>query len=259
MFLMQKLARTRLLFVKRDVVAAATCTALVGCVLLFFLGVAVAAEQEGRCTGPSEVAVVYEDASELDAACRAVADVRGYFAGIGLEVPSKLAVHFADRAGADYKGHATAHGYFDPLRSLVVIYRLSDTEPWKQSWSPHLLGSFMRHEIVHLAVWEVLQGSSRQLRREWHEFIAYALQLDMMNPDLRQRILTAYADIDPAKDLAEINEFSYGMNPQVFAVMAFKTYRHRGAAEFVRRLLNAEIIPPPFSYPFAVQPHEVQR
>lgn len=238
---------------------AATCIAKVIGLLVLLASPPVAAEQDGHCSGSSAVKVVHEDPSELDAACRAFSEVLGYFRSIGFDVPSKALLRFADRAGDDYAGHATAHGYFDPQRSQIVMYRLSDVKPWRQSWSPKLLDSFTRHEIVHLAIWQVLEGDLKRLRREWHEFIAYAIQLDLMAPDLRQEILAVHADIAPASDLAQINEFSYGMNPQGFAVLAYKTYLDRGAAVFVRQLLSAEIKPPPFSYPFAVLPHEVQR
>ena len=239
--------------------AIAARIALAGCTLVFLGGPIVGAEQHGNCSSSREVAVVYENPSELDAACRAVNEVAGYFRSIGFDAPSKALLRFADRAGDDYTGHATAHGYFDPQRSHIVIYRLSDTKPWRQPWSPKLLDSFTRHEIVHLVIWEVLQGDLKRLRREWHEFIAYAIQLDLMDAELRQEVLTAHADVVPAKDLTQINEFSYGMNPEGFAVLAYKTYLDRGAAVFVRQLLNAEIKPAPFSYPFAVLPHEIQR
>ena len=227
--------------------------------LVFLASSPAGAQQEGHCSGPRAVTVLYEDSAELDAACRAVGEVSGYFRSIGFDVPSKALLRFANSAGDDYRGHATAHGYFDARQSQIVMYRLSDVRPWKQSWSSKLLASFMRHEIVHLATWEVLQGDLKRLRREWHEFIAYAIQLDLMDPELRQQVLAVHADVVAAKDLTQINEFSYGMNPEGFAVLAYKTYLDRGGGAFLRQLLKAEIKPLPFSYPFAVLPHEVEQ
>ena len=244
--------------VKRNAQMVATGIALAGGLLLFLVGSGASQERSGHCRS-REVAVVYEEPSELDAACRAIDEVVAYFRYFGFDTSAKVSLQFANRATEGYTGHGTAHGYFDPLRSQIVIYRASDAKPWRQPWSSKLVDSFMRHEIVHLAVWEVLKGDPKRLRREWHEFIAYAIQLDLMDPDLRQEVIAAHADVAPVKELAEINEFSYGMNPDGFAVLAFKTYLDRGGAVFVRQLLNGEIIPPAFSYPFAVQPHEVQR
>jgi hypothetical protein len=238
-------------------------TAAIGVVLVLatpwvFAGHDAAAEQRGNCATHG-ITVLYEGASELNAACKALSDVVGYFGQIGFQVPAKFSVHFADRGGDGSKGHSPAHGLFDPLRSQIVIYRASEAKPWGQAWSPLLAGSFLRHEIGHTAIWEAVKANPKQLRPEWHEFIAYAVQLDLMDAGLRQQVLAAHADASPVKDLSEINEFSYGMNPEAFAVVAYKTYLERGAAAFVRQVLKSEIMPPPMSYPFAVLPHEVRQ
>ena len=250
--------RILLLSAKRNAQMFATGIALAVGLLLFLAGSGASQERSGHCSA-HKVAVLYKEPSELDAACRAIDEVVAYFRAIGFDISSEVSLQFANRAGEGYTGHGTAHGYFDPLRSQIVIYRASGAKPWGQPWSPKLVGSFLRHEIVHLAIWEVLKGDLKRLRREWHELIAYAIQLDLMDPELRQEVLAAHADVVAVKDLTEVNEFSYGMNPEGFAVLALRTYLDRGGAVFVRRLLNGEIIPPAFSYPFAVQPHEVQR
>lgn len=237
--------------------ASAALRALFALATLWMLaGQGPAPGQRGSCK-PHEIAVDYEDASELAAACRAVSDVVGYFAGIGFQVPTKVAVRYANRAGNESKAHSPAHGLFDPQRSQIVINRTSTATPWGQPWSLTLAASFLRHEIVHSAIWDILKGNPKQLRPEWHEFIAYAIQLDLMDPELRQLVLAAHPGAGAAADLSEINEFSYGMNPETFAVVAYRTYLQRGAAAFVRQLLKGEIKPPAMSYPFAVQPHEV--
>lgn len=215
------------------------------------------AEQAGKCNS-YDVAVFYEDASELDAACRAIRDVVGYFQRIDVDVSSKVSVHFANRASNGSAGHSPAHGLFDPLQSRIVIYRASGARPWGKAWSSKLVGSFLRHEIIHLAIWQTVNGDRKRLRPEWHEFMAYAIQLDLMDPELLNQVLVAHGDVGAVKDLTEINEFSYGMNPEGFAVVAYRTYLERGAAAFVRQLLKSEIKPPPFSYLFAVQPHEIR-
>lgn len=231
---------------------------LVVAALWILAGHGAAAEQRGNCA-PHGVAVLYDEPSELSAACKAFTDVAGYFGQIGFHPPSKLSLQFANPDSDRSKGHSPAHGLFDPLRSQVVIYRSSEAKPWGQAWSPKLVGSFLRHEIVHTAIWEAVKANPKQLKPEWHEFIAYAVQLDLMDPELRQQVLAAHADAKPITDLSEVNEFSYGMNPEVFAVVAYKTYLERGGAAFVRQLLKSEIEPPPMSYPFPVLPHEVRQ
>ena len=222
-----------------------------------FAGHGVLAAQRGKCE-PREIAVLYADPSELEAACNAVSDVVRYFAGIGFKVRTKVSIHFANRASDGSKRHSPAHGLFDPVRSQIVVYRVSDSKPWGQPWSPQFVESFLRHEIIHTVIWDVMKTNPKPLRPEWHEFIAYAVQFDLMDAGLRNKVLGAHTGVGPISDLSEVNEFSYGMNPDGFAVVAYKTYLARGAGTFVRQLLNFEIKPPPFSYPFAVQPHEIR-
>ena len=107
-----------------------------------------------------------------------------------------------------------------------------------------------------MAVHRILRGDQARLRREWHEFIAYAIQLDLMDSKLRAAVLDNFAEVRAVADLSAINEFTYGMDPDVFAVTAYLTYRERGAQNLVRALLRGELVPPPFSFPFPVLPQE---
>lgn len=110
--------------------------------------------------------------------------------------------------------------------------------------------------LVHIAVWQILGPEAERLPREWHEFIAYAVQLDLMDPEILKGVLARFSDVHAFDELSEVNEFTYGMNPEVFAVAAYLTFRKRGAQNFVRRLLRAEIVPPQMVFPFPVLPEQ---
>jgi hypothetical protein len=146
------------------------------------------------------------------------------------------------------------HGHFNARRSQIVAFRTSDARPWEQQWSTSLAGSFLRHELVHMAVWQIGAREGTFFRPEWHEFIAYAIQLDLMDPDLREVILATHPRLKPFDDLLQINEFTSRMDPELFALAAYSTYRDRGGERFVRELLRAEIVPPEFIYPFPTLP-----
>ena len=116
-----------------QIVAACAAVAL----SLVFVPHNVRAEQTGACTS-SEVAVIYDDASELDVACRAVDDVVAYFREIGFDFSTRVSLRFVNQSGVRSSGHSPAHGLFDPLQSRIVIYRKSDPKPWNQAWSLQL-------------------------------------------------------------------------------------------------------------------------
>jgi hypothetical protein len=89
----------------------------------------------------------------------------------------------------------------------------------------------------------------RRLPREWHEFVAYAIQLDLMDPNVLDRVLASRADVQPFDKLLAVNEFTYGMDPEAFAVAAYKTYRARGGAQLVQQLLTGKVVPTTVSHP----------
>ena len=228
-------------------------------VLLFGMGLAAGsgpsawAEQQGDC-GHRSITVLYNDSVELEMACEALSEVKFYFRSIGLEFTPRGSLRFSERSASRSAGWKFSHGYFNAPRSEIVFFRESNAEPWGKPWSAAMAASFLRHELAHMAVWEAIRGSPVQLRPEWHEFIAYAIQFDLMAPQLRDNILAAHAGVQPSEDLLAINEFTSRMAPEVFAVTAYKTYLAEGAKAFVSQLLRAEIVPPAFMYPFPTLP-----
>ena len=105
-------------------------------------------------------------------------------------------------------------------------------------WSEALEHSFLRHELVHVAVWHFLGASAKSLPREWDEFIAYAVQLELMEPRLRDKVLASFSSVRAFDSATEVNEFLYGMDPEAFAVAAYRTYRQGGGIRFISELLT---------------------
>lgn len=211
------------------------------------------AEKRTDCGYP-EVSIAYSDAAELEIACGALADVGAYFRRAGFDIAPKFSLHFADRSAAHSFSQLSSHGYFNARQLQIVVYRTSDVSAWGLPWSQGLAISFLHHELAHMATWQVTDGDFTRLRREWHEFIAYVVQFDLMNPTLRADLLAKQSQVHAFDHLMQINEFTYHMNPEVFAVAAYKMHLARGGAHFVGQLLRGEIVPPPLSYPFAVVP-----
>ena len=212
------------------------------------------AEKKGDCGYP-DVSIIYDDSAELDAACDALADIVAYFRRMGFEIVPKVSLRFVDRDAAHSLEQGAAHGYFNGPQSQIVAYRTSDVSPWGLAWSAKLAASFLQHELAHMAVWEILGATHARLGREWHEFIAYAIQLDLMDGELLNELLARYTTAQAIGHLTEINEFTYGMNPEAFSVVAYKTYLARGGTKFLGQLLRGEVSPPTFSYPFSALPN----
>lgn len=205
----------------------------------------------------SQVVILDATSAESAEACRALADVVGYFQKLQFSFEPTFSIRFRSSMPADNHEGRRTHGFFDSNAGTVVLFRSPNVTPWGLVWSRNLANSFLRHEMVHASLWHLLKEDFKKIRPEWHEFIAYAIQLDLMNTELRQQILANNVDIGPFSNLANVNEFTHGMAPDDFAISSYRTYLSRGSGTFINRLLTFQIKPPPMAYPFVVLPGEI--
>lgn len=215
----------------------------------------VSGDQPTNC-GRKGVEVVFSQRADLTAACHALDDTLAYFQRLGFDLEPNFSLTFVDPTQGKSIEGVTSYGYLDLHSSIIVVYTFSYRQPWGLTWSRQVASSFLEHELVHIAIWQILGHDAGRLPREWHEFIAYAVQLDLMDAKLRKQLFGHFPDVHAFHELSEVNEFTYGIDPEVFAVAAYLTYRERGAGSFVRGLLRAEIIPPPIFFPFPVLPKQ---
>lgn len=175
-------------------------------------------------------------------ACEAVLEVLSYFDSVGFEIDVQVTVAFKGDIEAE-GGHMHAHGSYEPGARAIKLYSREQARPWGEPWQ-NVRGSFIRHEVVHAAVVQMLATRAMELPREWHEFIAYAVQFELMAPTVRDRILERYAHVVPVPALTQINPFTHGLaDPDIFAVLVFKSYRKSGGRDLVHRLLTGDFVP----------------
>ena len=188
--------------------------------------------------GLAGVNLAYTEARDYASACEAIRETREYFRRIGISTQFKLSVRFAARGEALGGLSESSYAYADRATSRIVVFLSPDARPWGLLWTEALEHSFLRHELVHVAVWHFLGERAKILPREWDEFIAYAVQLELMHPGLRDQVLAKFASVRAFDGAAEVNEFLYGMDPEAFAVAAYRTYRKGGGSKFVLELLT---------------------
>lgn len=186
-----------------------------------------------------------------DAICGALDDVLGYFRGIGfafdpqvsIEMAETVTITLVDADGASVE--RTVMGVFEP--SLGTI-RVTDPgadptrmrAPWGIAWNEDLALSVLRHELTHMAVHAVLGPEACKLGCAWHEFIAYAVQFDLMPPGLRDEVERSHPGPEGFERLTEVNPFSLFIDPDQFAVKAWRSATSLGGGPFIARLLRGE-------------------
>ena len=218
----------------------------------------VEAKTNSTC-GYRHVEVSKVQGTELATTCKALADVVTYFHNIDLDFDPIVSLKFRDKIVEVSRSAppGRSYGYFDERNDTIVMMRSSVAHPWGLDWNSELAASFLRHELTHMAVRLILGNDYGRLRPEWHEFIAYSVQFELMNPSLRNSILASHREVMEFPSLAGINEFTSRMDPAIFSIASYKTYQHNGSEKLIRRLLRFEFQPPSMSYPFAVLPGQI--
>lgn len=213
----------------------------------------------GAC-GFAKVRLVRARLHDVATACAAIADVVGYFAAIGFTFEPQGTIAFGTPPTEHGGNWFRSHGSFDARTLTIRVTTDRDVSAWGLTASAGLAASFLRHEIVHLAVRLMLGERSARVPRHWQEFIAYAIQIELMPMALREPILQAAPDAQAFSSLFHVNEFLYGLDPEVFALASYRTYIARGRGALVRQILSFELVmPDELLPPSPILPGQVSR
>lgn len=197
--------------------------------------------------GAAGVEVVGTD-EEVAVACDALDDVRDYFGRLGFTLEPSVEISFQEEVllevdeGDDYR---VSGCFIAPLHRIEVTSWTSASQaerrPWGVDWGREIVASITRHELVHMAISEVLGEQDQRVGVPWHEFIAYAVQFELMDPTLRGRILESYADLSPFTSPDHVNVFLHGADPDAFGVRSYLYAQERGGIDFIRSILAGDV------------------
>lgn len=197
-----------------------------------------------------ERVVVLGTPEERENVCRALAKVRNYFAQGGIELEFEVTIRFQSKAEATMNNQFThtaelwpVSGYYRAGTRQLYMTRskapwTSERTPWRLPWDDEIGFSILEHELIHAAIAQVMGDNYRKLPHAWHEALAYAIQISLMKPDLRAKVLANFPAVQAFDSTLEINGFTYGFDPDSFAVAAYKTYMKNYEFMFVRRAIS---------------------
>jgi hypothetical protein len=187
---------------------------------------------------------------EIIVACEALDGVITYFAEAGYEIEPIVTVSFQEEVwfefDADTGDRLKVSGYFDLHRQLIGITRwdidpATARRPWGLEWDPSVVASILQHELVHMAATTIMGDDHIRIGGAWHELIAYAVQFELMEPAMRDRILSAHDSVAPFDSPWAINQVIYGMDPDAFGLRAYLHARERGGMTFIQEILEGEL------------------
>lgn len=200
-------------------------------------------------------------AEEVADACRAIDEVLSYFKKIGFQPDPEISISFQDRVYVDMYLHTygpgskepvgknEVSGFYDSRRKELQIASgrreiQRERRPWGIKWSQSIAYSILQHELVHAIVAGLLGNEYQKLGKTWHEFIAYAVQFDLMDRELKSAVLANYPDAQPFGFPESVNAIVYAADPDEFGVSAYLYTEANGGSKFVAQILAKQV---PFS------------
>lgn len=215
-------------------------------IALPLLWLALVGASEARADCGTESLRVSGSAEEVDLTCAAVADVQSYFAAIGFTFRPALLISFDTEVSIEIAGpdrcRRVVRGAFDPATSAIHMTSAlapdSGRRPWGLPWDKTLCRSVLVHELTHAATCQILVGGCDAIGVAWRELVAYAVQLELMEPTLRAQILGRYAAIGAFDTPEQVNRILHALDPDAFGVQAFLFVKAYGGPDLIRRILT---------------------
>jgi hypothetical protein len=220
---------------------------------LVFLAVAFAypaAAAERRCAG-SNATIYAESDADARLACDGVADAVGFLSEQGFTVDTVMWIDILDSVFAHRAENPAFRvlGQFDAEQNRIMVtstkgqHEMAAEKPIFGVPAPYdhaLFRSVVAHEVAHAIAEENFRVDEPS--RLAHEYIAYIVQLATMPANLQQQILERHPGPGFVSEL-EIHPIIYGMDPDLFAVKAYRHYRRpEVGVAFLQSMLHRDLI-----------------
>lgn len=212
-------------------------------ILIAIFSFPAALARAGAC-GHASVTIEGAKPAEEKAACASIEKLTAHFRALGIERAAP-AIHFYFKPAVIIPGtDIQVHGYFDTDDNSVHMTHFdgqADRMPWGFAWSEAMASSFLLHEVAHLFAISYMGEDFRKLERHWHEFLAYSLQIELMDPELKGRLLQFNGGAKAFDAPADVTSLHYEMDPDRYALRAYLSSQRWGGNAFTKNLLDRKI------------------
>ncbi len=210
--------------------------------LAFYAGLTTSAVAEAaQCGNP--MFRIAEGASETaQTLCATASDISDALGDCGLQQRRPVTIEVVDRL---HHRLGNCLGYFDCEYDVIHLAApaaystiLDADDPYALLPEDVLTKALLTHELTHALASQ--SAGERKIDIVDQEYIAAAMELDLMEPGIRSVFLNAEPlTVPPSEDLIDI--WIYGFEPRKFAVNAWRHFRqpHNGC-QLVKRILSGE-------------------
>ena len=210
--------------------------------MIILLSGHIVSAEEIRC-GSHDIIVKYSSAADVTDVCEGVSDAIRFLEANGVKKKGGFTINIVQKIQTSLPIDILAKynlktNQIDIL-SLERFLKLKKKTLFGLKIDSILYRSFIVHEATHAIVLQNIQ--SQQSSRAAQEYIAYTVQLATLPIEYQKKILERY-QIDGFNNDEEINMVLYCLDPDSFAVMAYKHFlRAENGAAFYTRILNGEL------------------
>lgn len=190
-----------------------------------------------------DVSVISSADEDVPDVCAAASTVFSFFRQLGLHTTVPLVVSIVasmpDEMGAAMLGCFTANNN----RISIVTFEVAKSRgPWfGRPIDRALYRSLAAHELAHALAW--CNTSNGPLSVRAREYVAYAVQFQTMDSDLRQAIL-ADTPVSGFETEQEISDTYFYLAPSRFGVDAYRHYiRPENGPRYLREILRGAALP----------------
>lgn len=216
----------------------AVCTVIL---TTFASGADRAAAQPMRCEDPG-YAVTSADPDLSRRVCREAADIGGRLAACGLVSSETVVIEITD-----VPGHLPINclAYYDCEHDVVRVTDpalfpdlLAPDNPYAQLSPEAVLRALLTHEVSHVLV--ARAAAPRSVSIIDQEYVAAAMELDLLDPGARAALLEASPTPDPPS-AGLIDIWIYGLEPRKFAANAWQHFAlPENGCDLVRRIVDGK-------------------
>jgi hypothetical protein len=195
------------------------------------------------CVAPG-IVVEGEHAAAVKDACDAIKNASPFLEKHHLTVPANLEIELDDSLAREHLGPCEL-GRFDGKTGKILMRNcpsrqsgsLSETVTLTTIESRPIWRSYIVHEFTHAAMWETF--TSHRPTPEIFEYVAAVAQLTSLPEAMREDLLAQHASVGAFENESEITLDIFLLNPQHFAVMAYKHYQlQNDPPAFLRKLME---------------------
>ena len=198
--------------------------------------VSIALDRQRTCFPSEKVCFNYVNNESIELALIAIKKAYKYFISIGYHEKYFLEVIF-QKVVTVKTGLGDFFRVYGKLGQYNHIYLTDWNEPWLKQQNAYslkmnkeLYESMIVHEVVHFIAKKI---ASHKIENTLSEYIAFAVQLSQMQPEIRQKILNMHSL--PAFETDEINLDIMMFDPAAFAVKSYLHFK-QSKGEYIKKI-----------------------